>query len=805
MNDVSADHPSPQVLTAFGLGHLAGRDARTVEQHLALCDTCRTAVDSVPADSFVSLLRAARRPLQPPTTPPDDGSAPHGAGTEVAPASATAAGTTPLALADHPRYRVLELLGVGGMGAVYRAEHQLMERTVALKVINRSLTDNPAMVERFRREVKAAAKLSHPNIVHAYDADQAGDTHFLVMEYVEGTSLARLATEQGRLPVAQACDYVRQAALGLQHAHERGMVHRDIKPHNLMLTPDGQVKILDFGLARFAMEATPAGALLTAAAPAPAAGESLTQVGTVVGTPDYIAPEQIRDAHTADIRADLYSLGCTLYDLLAGQAPFPEGTVVQKVMAHLEQAPRPLIELRADVPADLARVVQRLMAKDPAQRYATPADVVAALTPFTGASRPRPANRGRRWLLAATAAALLLAVGILFGAGASLALVLLTGRTHVEQPEPVVTGLPQEEKPAALEKATPVGEPLEHARWVRGIAFTADSKLLITACADGKLRAWDVATGKRRGEPMTAPHSINCLALSPDGTIALVGCGDSNNAHGEAQLWDVGTSKLLATLDTRGPVWGVAFSEDAKLLTGTYHPADKTSAAQLWEWDGEKVRQLRDMPHDTPICTVALSPDGKTAATGSADDKVRLWETERGTLVGDPRRLRCKIRCVAFAPRRTHVLAACGEEHKGGEVYVWSGALFGYLDDIQANPSRLPRASPLYSVAEIEKFYAGDIQAAIFSPNAKYLFVGLADRTAQLSRLNGPAVSQDIRCPVSVLTVAYSPDGQFVAVGGAIDNALSSGKGAAQLYRLPAKLWDVGAPREFKTREGGRR
>src|SRR5262249_41980004 len=250
----------------------------------------------------------------------------------TAPPSAPLGG--PPELAEHPRYRVRELLGVGGMGAVYRAEHLLMERPVALKVINRSLTDRPALVERFRREAPAAARLAHPNSVAAFDAEQAGDTHFLVMEYVEGQSLARVLAERGPLPVTEACAYVRQAALGLQHAHEQGMVHRDIKPHNLMRTPGGQVKILDFGLARFASEAAPPGALLAG----PPAGEappaaSLTQTGTMMGTPEYIAPEQARDAHAADIRADLYSLGCTLYDLLTGQAPFPEGTAVEKVRA----------------------------------------------------------------------------------------------------------------------------------------------------------------------------------------------------------------------------------------------------------------------------------------------------------------------------------------------------------------------------------------------------------------------------------------------------------------------------------------
>src|SRR5262245_26359186 len=222
----------------------------------------------------------------------------------------------PAGLVGHPRYNVLQLLGVGGMGAVYKAEHQLMGRLVALKVINPRLVASPQAVERFRREVRAAARLAHPNIVTAYDADQAGGTHFLVMEYVEGSTLAQLVAERGRLAVAEACDYARQAASALQHAFEQGMVHRDVKPQNLMLTPGGRVKVLDFGLARFATEQVSAGAPDPAketsdAAPRPeGAGaplETLTRTGVVMGTPDYIAPEQAADPHFADIRADVYS------------------------------------------------------------------------------------------------------------------------------------------------------------------------------------------------------------------------------------------------------------------------------------------------------------------------------------------------------------------------------------------------------------------------------------------------------------------------------------------------------------------
>jgi serine/threonine protein kinase len=264
---------------------------------------------------------------------------------------------------------VVGLLGQGGMGAVYKAEHLVMDRPVALKVIKPALLSDTGAFARFRQEVKAAGKLAHPNIVTAHDADQAGDLHFLVMEYVEGQNLADYLRKKGPLPVVEACNYVRQAALGLQHAHERGMIHRDINPLNLMRTPHGQVKILDFGLARFVRNA----------------GESsgpLTAQGVVMGTADYIAPEQTRDARQADIRSDIYSLGCTLYHLLSGRVPFPNGGTVEKMVQHAVDAPTPLAELRPDLPTRLVKVVQRMMAKDPARRHQTPIEVDRSLAPF---------------------------------------------------------------------------------------------------------------------------------------------------------------------------------------------------------------------------------------------------------------------------------------------------------------------------------------------------------------------------------------------------------------------------------------
>jgi tRNA A-37 threonylcarbamoyl transferase component Bud32 len=355
MNAPRVNHPTPADLAAFAVGKLSEADAGAVAEHLEHCPACRNVAESAPPDSFVARVKEAR-----------PASAPKG-GTQV-PGAAAAPLVLPPELAQHPRYRILRELGRGGMGVVYQARQTVMDRPVVIKVINKALLDRPDAVERFRREVKAAARLAHPNIVTAYDAEQAGDLHMLVMEFVPGRSRAEVLQQKGSLSVAQACDCVRQAALGLQHAADQGMVHRDIKPQNLMLTPQGQVKILDFGLAKLASEA--------------ADGKGLTADNAYMGTPDYSAPEQATDARTADIRADIYSLGCTLYCLLAGRPPFQEDTAMQTLLAHLQKEPVPLPELRRDMPARLWDVVARLLAKDPAARPQTPAEVAEALVPF---------------------------------------------------------------------------------------------------------------------------------------------------------------------------------------------------------------------------------------------------------------------------------------------------------------------------------------------------------------------------------------------------------------------------------------
>jgi serine/threonine protein kinase len=379
MPPIVADHPTSDQLLDFGAGRLSPADFAAVEDHVSACASCCRALEHLHADSFVGRLRSAGRAAYAPTA---DG------------AAATLLDPTevPPELANHPRYRVLGLVGQGGMGAVYKAEHRRMQRPVALKVINPGLMRNPATVSRFQQEVRAAAQLAHPNIVSAYDADEAGGLHFLVMEYVEGKTLA----DCGPLTMSQACDCVRQAALGLQHLHEAGLIHRDIKPHNLMRTPAGVVKLLDCGLARFANDADEPACPTDTAAAKPAI--ALTAAGTVMGTADYVAPEQVADARAADIRSDIYSLGCTLYHLLAGKPPFPDGAPADKFRHHAETA----VPVPPEWPDALKVVVGKMTAKDPAARYRTPAEVAEALGRAGNAiARGEPTPRRSRSRLAA--------------------------------------------------------------------------------------------------------------------------------------------------------------------------------------------------------------------------------------------------------------------------------------------------------------------------------------------------------------------------------------------------------------------
>jgi len=265
-------------------------------------------------------------------------------------------------------YDILERLGAGGMGTVFKARHRRMRRVVALKVLAETLSENPIFVKRFQREVETIASLGHPNVVMAYDADEADVGHFLVMEFVDGLDLAAHVERTGPLPLSQAVDFLLQASRGLAYAHSQEIIHRDVKPHNLLLDGSGVVKVTDLGLAR-----------LNHGAEGPAAGFDVTMAGGVIGTADYMPPEQAVDSTTIDHRADIYSLGCTLHYLLMGKPPYSAPTIMSLLLKHRDAEIPTLREMRPESPAPLDDLFRQMLAKHPEQRPRQMSEVVAAL------------------------------------------------------------------------------------------------------------------------------------------------------------------------------------------------------------------------------------------------------------------------------------------------------------------------------------------------------------------------------------------------------------------------------------------
>jgi RND family efflux transporter MFP subunit len=435
--------PSREELIEYAVGKLADEAADTVASHLDDCPSCQAELAALPEpdDTLVARLRDQ--------TPSDPYLHEPGCGQAVARAQAVVGdcpdfrgvagqrdgksdsrenGTVPFESLGE--YQLIQRLGGGGMGTVYKARQGRLDRIVALKILSRGRTDDPRAIVRFEREMKAIGRLDHAHIVRAYDAREIDGTAVLIMEFVDGLDLAeivrrtieaRRASEEGDsshslarrasinsvrpgIAVPDACELVRQTALALQCAHEHGLVHRDIKPSNIMLARSGEVKLLDLGLARFFAEGG-------ADVPSALHIEETTGSGQAMGTADYMAPEQAADSRTVDIRADIYSLGCTLYKLLTGRAPFsgPEYcATLDKMNAHVHKSVPPVRSLAPDVPAGLAAIVERMLAKNPADRFATPAEVVEAIGPFcTGAdlralltralaSPPLPPADGRR-------------------------------------------------------------------------------------------------------------------------------------------------------------------------------------------------------------------------------------------------------------------------------------------------------------------------------------------------------------------------------------------------------------------------
>jgi eukaryotic-like serine/threonine-protein kinase len=702
-------------------------------------------------------------------------------------------------------YVLLDRLGEGGMGQVFKAHHQHMERVVALKVIRKEKLGSADAVKRFYQEIKAAAQLTHPNIVVAYDAGPAGNTHYFAMEYVEGVDLSQLVKESGPLPVALACEYIRQAAVGLQHAFEKGLVHRDIKPANLLLSgarvkgAKGAVKILDMGLARFNGGEREKG---------------LTQTGQVIGTPDYLAPEQAMNSRAADVRADIYSLGCSLYFLLAGKAPFQGETLTQVLLQHQMEAAPPITS-RTDVPTRLNELLARMMAKAPDDRYQTPAEVAEALAPFCGESEGAAgeesvfaaiadannrknrhentiggdgaaARPGRKNAMSATAAPrikntkdskrtqLLMAVG-----GGGVVLVLLIGllvwlltrpgaQTAPPGPDPktsVADNKDKEGKPKDVGAVNPKDAGQNPVKPPDQVVQPPPPGI-----KGGEIRLFEENEPRQR-KPL---HSV---AFSGDGRLGVM------TAHAQAVVWNLSTGQQVQRIvgQQDEPFINGVLSRDGRLLL-----LSGKLAVQLYET--ETGREVKRFECQSPVKGVALSPNGRYAAT-TCDGQppkpgmgkftgcvAQLWDVDSGKELFRSSELKFPVSQVRFSA-------------DGGRLFYASMIDYGILE-IESKRETIGKWQLPSSVSALD-----------FVPDGRFAVTACADRNIYRCDLQtGKSNRRLVEKTTEVKAVAVSGDGKrFVAAGGEL---LMNGK---EIVRKDNKavyvgckvcLWDLGSGRE---------
>jgi WD40 repeat protein len=697
-------------------------------------------------------------------------------------------------------YEITRELARGGMGVVFQARQMSLNRPVALKMILAGQLANETDVKRFYTEAEAAANLDHPGIVPIYEVGQHEGQHYFSMGFVEGQSLAQRLAD-GPLPPREAAALMVQVAEAIDYAHRRGVIHRDLKPGNILLDRNGHPRVTDFGLAKRIQ------------------GDSgLTGSGQIMGTPSYMPPEQA-GGNRGEVgpASDVYALGATLYALVTGRPPFQAATAMDTVLQVITEEPVPPRRLNPSVPRDLETICLKCLEKEPVKRYTSASTLAEDLRRYLAGepilARPvGPPERAWRWCrrnpivagavgLVAAALVVVVVLSLLYAdrqtrlaASESLraddqarysreqAQAAASLKEALSQSNRRLAVLNYERGQAAFENgqfgpgvlwmveswrsAVAAGDPgwrhaaranmaawqshdiavkalVSHQGAVTSLAFSPDGRTILTGSQDNTARLWDAATGRPIGPALAHQWWVRAVAFSPDGKAVLTGSLD-----GTARLWDAATGRPIGPpLTHQDRVWAVAFSPDGKrVLTGS---GDKT--ARLWDAaTGKPIGH--PLTHQAMVYSVAFSPDGKGVLTGSSDKTARLWDAATGKPIGTPMTHQAMVWSVAFSPDGKAVLTGSGDK----TARLWDAA------------TGQPIGTPMT--------HRGEVLSSVFSPDGKAVLTGSQDKTARLwDAATGKPIGPPLTHQGAVVSVAFSPGGQAVLTG-SVDNT--------------ARLWD---------------